>query len=230
MNRLMRITAVAAIVWVAARAHAGEATTSTMSSTPTASSGQGIRICYVDVERITEGSQMIRDRVATVQKDLEEKQKTFKSKSEDLRQLTQQLSQQESVLTATQVTQLKERIRNLQDDLDRLQYDADRVLKKTGNEIIEPVLDDVLASVERVAQLYKVDLILRSDALLYASERVDLTDAVIQDLDRKLGATKPAVSPASTPARRSSEPATEGKKTRTPRPASGEPAKKSGKK
>ena len=90
MKQWITVTALATLLFLAASSYAGEAT-------PTASSGEGIRIAYVDLERVTENSQAIRERVASVQKELEEKQKVFKGKSDDLRTLTQQLQQQESV-------------------------------------------------------------------------------------------------------------------------------------
>jgi outer membrane protein len=197
MNRLMMLGMMVAFLSVAARTHSGETTTS---------SAQPIRIAYVDLDRVASDSQMVKARVSDVEKQLGEKQKDLKSKAEELKTLSQQLNQQESVLTPAQTAQLKERIAKLRDEVDRLQYESDRILNNTSRDIIEPVLDLVLAAVERVAKAYKIDLVMRGDLVLYASERVDLTDSVIRELDRAAKATGAPVTPASTPARRSSPP------------------------
>lgn len=217
MNRLMMVLVAVACLVVADRAKGGEATTTSV---------QPIRIGYVDMDRVAGNSQMVKERVSAVEQELLEKQKNFKAKAEELKQLSQEVSQQESVLSAAQLEQKKTRIRTLRDELDRLQYESDRILNKTSQDIIEPVLDEVLAAVERIAKAYGFDLILRGDLVLYASDRVDLTDAVVRELDKKAGTPKPAVSPASTPARRSSDTPESGKAATGGRPATPTPPKK----
>jgi outer membrane protein len=202
MNRLTRIAVAVAFLFVAVRAHAGEAP---------APSAQPIRIAYVDLDRVASDSQMVRSRVSDVEKQLAEKQKDLKSKMAELKDLNSRLVQQESVLPPAQSAQIKEQIRKLRDDVDRLQYDSDKILNNTSRDIIEPVLDQVLAAVERVAKAYQIDLVMRGDLVLFASERVDLTDAIIRELDRAAAATAGPVTPAGTPARRSATP-DEGKK------------------
>jgi hypothetical protein len=91
-----------------------------------------------------------------------------------------------------------------------LKYEREKVFNKTGQTLIAPVLDDILQAVDRVAQANRVDLVLRGDYVLFASDRVDLTPVVVRELDRGAPATTPAgtggkqsVSPARTPASRS---------------------------
>ncbi|MCX8038441.1 MAG: OmpH family outer membrane protein [Candidatus Sumerlaeia bacterium] len=185
---------------------------------PSPAAPRPIRIAYVDVGMITEKSKVLQERISALQQELESKQRAYQTKYDERQKLVRQLSQQETVLTAAQTAQIKEQIRALTDELDRLQYDADRTMNRQGGQIIGDVLDELIAAVERVAKAQGVDLVFRSDALLYASERVDLTDSVIAELDRSLSAPKPAISPAGTPARRSPTP------TPTPAPARPTPA------
>ncbi len=173
---------------------------------PATAAPRPIRIAYVDVGMITEKSKVLQERVSALQQELESKQRAYQAKYDERQKLVRQLTQQESVLTAAQTAQIKEQIRALTDELDRLQYDADRTMNRQGGQIIGDVLDELIAAVERVAKAQEVDLVFRSDALLYASERVDLTDSVIAELDRSLSVPKPMVSPAGTPARRSPTP------------------------
>jgi len=170
-----------------------------------APSVQPIRIAYVDLDRMAE-SQMVKERVKAVEKELMDKRESYKIKAEELRRLAEELRQQQAVLTPEQIAQKKQQVRVLQDELDRLNYEAERTVNKTSAEIIEPVLDEVLAAVESVARTYQIDLVLRGDFVLFGSERVDLTDTVIRELDRKASAKQPPLSPASTPARRSAKP------------------------
>jgi len=210
MKQLMMILVAVAFLVAADRAKGGEAT---------APSAQPIRIGYVDLDRVASNSALVKERVSSVEQDLLEKQKNFKGKAEQLKQLNQDVTQQESVLTAAQLEQKKTQIRALRDELDRLQYESDKILNNTSRDIIEPVLDEVLAAVERIAKTYGFDLILRGDLVLYASDRVDLTDYVVRELDKKAGTPKSSVSPASTPARRSSDAPESGKAATGGRPA-----------
>ncbi|KPK71958.1 MAG: hypothetical protein AMJ84_05165 [Acidithiobacillales bacterium SM23_46] len=202
MNRRIKTMGVAALLSIAllvaaARTQGGQAPTE---------APQPVRIAYVDLDRVAADSEMVKQRVASVEEDLQVKQKAFQAKADELRQLRQQVTQQESVLTAAQLEQKQARIRQLRDEMEYLQYQANKVFSDTSRDVIEPVLDEVLQAVERVAQVYKVDLVLRGDLVLFASERIDLTDAVVRDLDRVLkAASKAPPSPAKPPARRSSE-------------------------
>ena len=166
----------------------------------------GIRIAYVDLDRVARDSQMVTKRVKNVEEHLAGKQETLKAKMKERNQLRSQLTQQDSVLTAAQTEQLRSKIKTLQDEIDFLTYQMNKAVSDTSRDVIEPVLDQVLESVERVAKASKVDLVLRGDLILFASERVDLTDWVIRDLDQTLPATETKASPAQGPARRSPEP------------------------
>lgn len=193
MNRWTVIAVVVALL-TAARTHSAETTTA---------SAQPIRIAYVDLDRVAADSQMVRNRVSDVERQLADRQKDLKAKVEELKKLNLQLTQQESVLTPAQSNQIKDRIKSLRDEVDRLQYESDRILNNTSRDIIEPVLDLVLAAVERVAKTYRIDLVMRGDLVLFASDRVDVTDLVIRDLDRTVATTNAPITPASTPTRRS---------------------------
>jgi outer membrane protein len=169
------------------------------------SAQEPLRIGYVDLDRVAANSAMVKQRIDTVQQNLVAKQEKFQTMATELRELRRRLQQQASVLTAAQEENLKAQIRRLRDDMDKIEYDANKILSRTGRDVIEPVLDEVLAAVERVATAYKIDLVLRGDLVLYSSKRVDLTDAVVRELDR--GARKSSnPSPAKPPARRSDAP------------------------
>lgn len=167
-----------------------------------------VRIAYIDLDRVADNSEMLKQRVnkvhADLEADLQVKDKAFRAKKEEWAKLRRQLAQQESILTAAQIKEKEARIGQLTDELELLQIQAKRVLDRTGRDIIEPVLDQVLETVERVAKAHKVDLVLRGDLVLFASERMDLTDAVVRELDRTLkAASNTRVSPAEPPSRRS---------------------------
>jgi Skp family chaperone for outer membrane proteins len=153
-------------------------------------SSRGLRIGYVDLDRVAEQSAMVKKRVSRVETDLREKQKSYRDKAERLRELRRDLATRESVLTEAQIAEKQAEIRNLRDELDFLQYQANRTLNDTSRNVIEPVLDQVLMAVERVAGKYEIDIVLRGDLVLFASERVDLTKHVIYELDHNANAGK----------------------------------------
>jgi len=217
MNRWTVLATVVALL-TAARTYGAETTTA---------SAQPIRIAYVDLDRVAADSQMVRNRVSDVERQLADRQKDLKAKVEELKKLNLQLTQQESVLTPAQSNQIKERIKSLRDEVDRLQYESDRILNNTSRDIIEPVLDLVLAAVERVAKANRIDLVMRGDLVLFASDRVDLTEYVIRELDRTGAATTNApITPASTPARRSLTPEEEKKLLLGPKATPATPPRK----
>jgi len=209
MNRLNWFLTAVCVIIAAGAARVGRG-----ASAP----GRPIRIAYVDLDRVAKNSAMVKQKVSAVEKDLREKQKLYQDKADELRRLRRQLATQSTVLTPAQVDKIKNRIKQLRDEMDYLQYQADRVLNNSSREIIEPVLDQVLAAVEQVAKKYQIDLVLRGDLVLFASDRVDLTDAVIRELDRSLGSSTSGVSPAKPPVPRSAVRSGAGK--RTPRPSS----------
>jgi len=196
MKRIVTIAGLAACLGLLAWTQAAQPPVRTPAATPApppaaaaavASGSQGIRIGYVDLDRIAETSQVVRSRVTSVESALAAKQ--------------------ESVLTPAESERMKARLRQLEDEIDFLRYEGRKILSNTSSEVIEPVLDDILAAVERVAQANKIDLVLRGDLVLFASERVNLTSLVIREIDRTAGAAgATTVSPAKPAPGRSAAP------------------------
>ena len=206
MKRIVTIAGLAACLGLLAWTQAAQPPVRTPAATPApppaaaaavASGSQGIRIGYVDLDRIAETSQVVRSRVTSVESALAAKQEDFKKKVDERNELRSRLAKQESVLTPAESERMKARLRQLEDEIDFLRYEGRKILSNTSSEVIEPVLDDILAAVERVAQANKIDLVLRGDLVLFASERVNLTSLVIREIDRTAGAAgATTVSPA----------------------------------
>lgn len=173
---------------------------------PSESERGGIRIAYVDLFRVTAQSETLQQRVQNASDQVGEKQKSLRTKLKRRDELRDQLAKQESVLTAAQTERMKKELKQLQDDIEYLKYSIGRMVRTTPMEISESALDEIMKSVERVAEASKIDLVLNGDAVLYSTERVDLTKYVAQDLDRRLKAAGSSPVSSGAPARRSAPP------------------------
>lgn len=152
------------------------------------SSRQPLRIAYVDLDEVAAKSKAVQAKIGQVEADLKSKQKAYAEKTKTLRALRARLSQQESVMSATQIEQTKAQISKLEDDCKYLEFEYGKALDNTSRNLIEPVLDDVLSAVQRVAKQHQIDLVLRGDLVLFSSDRVNITSTIIQELDRTTAA------------------------------------------
>lgn len=121
----------------------------------------------------------IKDRQAKLQEEVQGIQATVQKKVEDLEKSS-------SILTAKALDQKKEA---LQKELMKMDEDLKKKaqkLEEVKNETLAKVNDTIKQIVMNIAKEQKYDMVLSDVGIVYVEANLDITDAVLKDLDKKL--------------------------------------------
>ncbi|HOE97293.1 MAG TPA: OmpH family outer membrane protein [Candidatus Sumerlaeota bacterium] len=148
---------------------------------------QSIKIGIVDMELVTNRSASIQNRMKSAESSMQSQKAELDEKYTRLQRLRRDLRDQRSVLSESQISEKEAQIRDLDEEVNDLQYEINKQIERVRTDVIEPELNRIEATIERVAREGQYDLILVKDAVLFSSEKVDITPLIIQALDRESG-------------------------------------------
>ena len=95
------------------------------------------------------------------------------------------MERKEGVLAVSEQEKKQKEIQRLKNELDDLGYRAERKARELDATVFEPLMKRILFAIQDVAKEQKFDIILRGEAVLYGSSAADITDAVIEKLNRE---------------------------------------------
>jgi outer membrane protein len=148
------------------------------------------KIGYVDSERILAASPDAVDAQKKLDDENEEWGNEIQRMNEELRSLREALDQQSLLLSEARKKEKQEEIESL---YSRIQLYQNQKWGQQGEffrrqqELLQPVYDRITATIHRIAEEEGYDFILDSvqGNLLYAQEKYDLTDQVIEALEKE---------------------------------------------
>ena len=143
-----------------------------------------LRIGFVDLDGAKNRSTTIQRALKTVDDAIKPKDEEMQKLVADHRRTREELAAKRSVLSEGEIKKQEARIGQLRDQVETLQTEIERHLRRSSTEVVEPAVDRILETVQRVGKAKGYDLILRSDVVIYGAETHDLTPLVIQELDR----------------------------------------------
>lgn len=119
-----------------------------------------------------------------LQKEFEPREKGLLDAQEALRELEQQLSRDSDVMSDSQRRKLERDIRTQARELQRATEEFREDVNIRRNEELGKFQKQIVEIINNVAKEEGFDLILNESAVLYASERTDITDKVIGRLSQ----------------------------------------------
>ncbi len=153
---------------------------------PAAASAQQLKIGIVDTTRAAANS---RDGKAAEQslKDLRERKRDeFQPKDEKLKRMREEYETQRFVLSGDALQEREVQIMKAQRDLERDLQAAQEEFEIEHRKLMQPVLRSILKVVNEVAKDKGYDVVLErtSPGVLFYSDQLDITDEVIERLNK----------------------------------------------
>lgn len=167
------------------------------SGTPSrAQTGQAVQnIGIIDVQRILQQSlayKSIRPQMTAFKKDFEQK---FRTAEGELRSTNKDLQRERTILSPDAFAQrqrdFRKRVDTVQRDMQAVNRLLDRALSNSVGEI-QLVAREITAT---LAKELKLDLILSNTAITFAAPRLDLTQQVLERLNKRLPSVKVVLPP-----------------------------------
>lgn len=161
------------------------ATSDAGSTTTTAQLRPAPRIAFVDVEDILLRSRAIRRVIDELDIELATAARRIDETRRELSAARLALTERERLLSDEERARQRIRIAELQEDLDVQQFRFDRNLRDKQRATIEPILERLFGLIADVGEREGYDMVLRGEVVLYGKPSVDLTDAVLQEVERR---------------------------------------------
>lgn len=144
-------------------------------------SAQDLRIGYVDMKRLFDSAPQVVNAREALDREFSPRNESLLSDEARLERLEAELAEATN-LTAEERFEREREIRNLQRSIDRRREDLAEELRFRTNAEKKALEETIEVAVQQIAESGNFDLILTSP-VAYASDRIDVTDRVLQWLE-----------------------------------------------
>lgn len=151
--------------------------------------GADVKIGYIDLQRVMSASKQGIDSSQTLQKELDKKSRKVKDFSESLKKKGDDLEKQRSALSQPAFEKQRDDLMAEEDQLRMLAGKYQKEMQEKQEEHLQEIIEDVSKISKDLAEKEGFTLILeKRSGILYAPEKLDLTDRVIQIYDAQFAA------------------------------------------
>src|SRR5690606_3905463 len=135
-------------------------------------------------------SRAIRKGMNQMDTELEAAAREIDLKQRDFRRLRFELDRQERILSQEERDRRQKELIALEQEISRMQFEMNQELQ-AKERIVKPVLEKLMMIIADVAEREGYDLVLRGETVIYGSKSVDLTAAVVNEIDAREAEVRP---------------------------------------
>lgn len=147
------------------------------------------KVAYVDIDRVSEHARSVNKTFVDIEQKMKAFQEEIDSKTKLLQTLRSDIKKGEGVLAESALKSKKDEASKLEAELTELQFKGKREFQKIDATVFEPTIKEMILTIKEVAEEKKIDLVLRGEVVIYASDNVDITEAVIAKMNANAGST-----------------------------------------
>jgi len=144
---------------------------------------ESIKIGVVNTEKILRESQPALEAHKKIDQEFLPRDAEIKEMAEQARLMQDKLEKNDSTMDDAERRELERELANLSRNYQRAQRQIREDLTVRQNEEYSIILDLIDKTIEQIAQKERYDLILQLKDSVYRSQRIDITDKVIEALD-----------------------------------------------
>ncbi len=152
---------------------------------PAFASAEEVKIAFVDARRAVAGSKQGKAAKQQLDDVSQKKREELRPREDELKRLTEEFESQRFVLSKEALQEREISLLKRRRDLERDFQSAQEELEIEQRRIMDPLLRDVRAAVQKVGEANRFTVILErgSPGVLYFENGLDITDLVIQSLN-----------------------------------------------
>lgn len=143
-----------------------------------------LKIGFVNAARVLEEAPQATQARENLEKEFAPRDKKLLADQKEMKKLEDKLTRDGAIMSESERVKLERDIISRKRDLKRGQEEFREDLNIRRNEAFEKLRRDVFEVVVAISKEKKFDLIV-SDGVVYASDRIDITDTVIKRLDEE---------------------------------------------
>lgn len=163
----------------------------------------GQKIGYTNQEAILANMPEMQDVQQTLKQEARQQQRELQQQQKKFQKQVQQYQQQQSLLSDSARSQRERELRRMRNKLQQASQERQQELRQRERELMQPLLEDLQGAIDSVAAARDIDVVMRTQALLYVDQNsgsvVDITQEVAQqlgiNLDQQPSEPSPSVDP-----------------------------------
>lgn len=149
---------------------------------------QSTRVAFVDINRITDSSEKINAEIKKFKSRAEEIQTDIEIKRKRIVDIKAEVKKGEGVLADSEMKKKRDEASKLESEIVELEAQGQKEVQRVNTSLFEPMVRTISVAIEDVAKEKSIDLVLKSEAIVYGSNIADISDDVIKKLNS--GTTK----------------------------------------
>jgi outer membrane protein len=142
-------------------------------------------VAVIDMQQIFQNSKQVKQINESLEKQFSSQKQSVESLSKQLQSDIDKYKKDQAVMDTKSANALKDKIRDQQQKLQQQQTDLQRELFEAQNKAMTQFLDKIKGIVKGMASNQEYDVVLPKNALLYSKDNLDITDKVLEDLDKQ---------------------------------------------
>lgn len=173
---------------------------------------QAPTIGYTNQEAILANMPEMEEVQQTLEQEAQAMQQEMESEQQELQEMVQQYQQQQALLSDERQAEREQQLQQRQQELQQSMQQRQQQLAEREAELMQPLLDKLQTALNAVADEQNLDVVLRTQALLYVNEQnvVDITPEVADRLDIDVSEDETEAGPTIEDVDPSGEPTPEG--------------------
>lgn len=152
---------------------------------------QAQKIGYTNQEAILANMPEMQDVQQQLQQAAQEQQQQLQQEQQRFQQQMQRYQKQQSLLSDSVRAQREQQLRQMQQSLQQSVQSREQQLQQREVELMQPLLEELQTAINDVATAQNIDVVLRTQALLYVDQEssnvVDITREVAEKLGIDIG-------------------------------------------
>lgn len=160
-------------------------------------------IGYTNQEAILANMPGMDDIQQQLQQEAKKQQQQLQQKQQAFQKKVQEYQEQQSLLSDSAQSQREQELQKEQQQLQQASQKRQQELRQRERELMQPLLEDLQGAIDSVSSAQDLDLVMRTQALLYVEQDsesvVDITEEVAEglgiELDRSPDEPAPSVEP-----------------------------------
>ena len=152
-------------------------------------SAEGIKIGFINTARVLDESPQADAARQRIEKEFSPRDKEIVAAQKDVLKLEEKLNRDGAIMSETERRRLERDVMTQKRDLKRASEEAREDFNIRRNEEFDKIRRLVREVIVEIAEKQHFDLILEA-GVVYASDKINITDQVVEQLKKQTGATK----------------------------------------
>ena len=147
--------------------------------------GGGFKIGYVDLQKVFQNYKKVKESEEIFRKEVMKEQKRIDNLKKKIDDMQDEFKKKKDILSPEKRREKEMEIMNKIKELSEIIREVNQKLDRRMKELRKARLDEILSVIKEFGKKNKYNIIIDSNAVIYADKGIDITDQIIKILNEK---------------------------------------------